>query len=224
MPGHRRERGSGPVPLMHNEWAVKDCCEIITDVPARQRRVLQIVLYINAAMFLLECGAGLLAGSTALLADSVDMLGDALVYGFSLYVVRRGNVWQVRAALLKGTVMASFGLGVLLEAILKIARGIVPAAGLMGGIGLIALAANMACLFLLWRRRGDDINMRSAWLCSRNDVMANAGVLIAAGAVALTGSAWPDIAVGLLIAAMFVTSAIKVVGEARRALWPLTTP
>jgi Co/Zn/Cd efflux system component len=152
------------------------------------------------------------------------MLGDALVYGFSLYVVSRGSVWQARASLLKGTVMAIFGLGVLLEAILKIVRGIVPAAGLMGGIGLLALAANVVCLFLLWRRRGDDINMRSAWLCSRNDVMANAGVLVAAGAVALTGSAWPDIAVGLLIATMFVTSAISIVGEARRALRPLTTP
>jgi cation diffusion facilitator family transporter len=209
---------------MHNEWAMKDCCEMIADVPARQRRVLQVVLYINAAMFLVEFGAGLLAGSTALLADSVDMLGDALVYGFSLYVVSRGSVWQARASLLKGTVMAVFGLGVLLEAIQKIVRGIVPAAGLMGGIGLIALAANVVCLFLLWRRRGDDINMRSAWLCSRNDVMADVGVLIAAGGVALTGSAWPDIAVGLLIATMFVTSAISIVGEARRALRPLTTP
>jgi Co/Zn/Cd efflux system component len=120
--------------------------------------------------------------------------------------------------------MVIFGLGVFLEAILKIVRGIVPAAGLMGGIGLLALAANVVCLFLLWRRRGDDINMRSAWLCSRNDVMANAGVLVAAGAVALTGSAWPDIAVGLLIATVFVTSAISIVGEARRALRPLATP
>jgi len=120
--------------------------------------------------------------------------------------------------------MAFFGLGVLLEVILKLARGIVPSAGLMGSIGLVALAANVVCLFLLWRRRGDDINMRSAWLCSRNDVMANAGVLIAAGAVAVTGSAWPDIAVGLLIAGMFGASAIRVIREARRALHPLTIP
>ena len=194
------------------------------DVPARQRRVLQIVLGINAGMFLVEFGAGLLAGSTALLADSVDMLGDALVYGFSLYVVSRGPVWQARAALLKGAVMAVFGLGVLAEAVLKIVRGIVPAAGLMGGIALLALAANVVCLFLLWRRRTDDINIRSAWLCSRNDVMANVGVLVAAGVVALTGSAWPDVTVGLLIAAMFVMSATSVVREARRALRPLRTP
>ena len=194
---------------------------MIADVPARQRRVLRVVLCINAAMFLMEFGAGLLADSTALLADSVDMLGDALVYGFSLYVVSRGSVWQARAALLKGTVMVIFGLGVFGEAVLKIVRGIVPAAGFMGSIAFLALAANVACLFMLWRRRGDDINMRSTWLCSRNDVMANAGVLIAAGVVALTGSPWPDIAVGLLIATMFVTSATKVLRESRRALRPL---
>jgi cation diffusion facilitator family transporter len=194
---------------------------MIADVPARQRRVLRIVLCINAAMFLVEFGAGLLADSTALLADSVDMLGDALVYGFSLYVVSRSSVWQARAALLKGTVMVIFGLGVFGEAVLKIVRGIVPAAGLMGSIAFLALAANVVCLFLLWRRRGDDINMRSTWLCSGNDVMANAGVLIAAGMVALTGSPWPDIAVGLLIATMFVTSATRVLRESRHALRPL---
>ena len=197
---------------------MKDCCEVMTDVSVEQRRVLQIVLGINLAMFLIEFGAGLLADSTALLADSVDMLGDAIVYGFSLYVVSRGSVWQARAALLKGAVMAAFGLGVLAEAVLKVVQGNVPAADVMGGIGLVALAANLACLFLLRRRRADDINMRSAWLCSRNDVMANAGVLLAAAGVFVTSSAWPDIAIGLLIAAMFVTSAIGVIREARRAL------
>lgn len=191
---------------------------MMTDVSVEQRRVLQIVLWINLVMFLVEFGAGLRADSTALLADSVDMLGDAIVYGFSLYVVSRGSVWQARAALLKGAVMAAFGLGVLGEAVLKIIRGNVPAAEVMGGIGLLALAANLACLLLLRRRRADDINMRSAWLCSRNDVMANAGVLLAAAGVFVTGSAWPDLAIGLLIAAMFVTSAVGVLREAGRAL------
>jgi Co/Zn/Cd efflux system component len=114
--------------------------------------------------------------------------------------------------------MAVFGLGVLLEAVLKIVRGNVPAADVMGGIGLLALAANLACLLLLRRRRMDDINMRSAWLCSRNDVTANAGVLLAAAGVFLTGSAWPDIAIGLVIAALFATYSLGVIGEARRAL------
>ena len=145
---------------------MKDCCEVMTDVSVEQRRILQIVLWINLGMFVIEFGAGLLADSTALLADSVDMLGDAIVYGFSLYVVSRGSVWQARAALLKGAVMAAFGLGVLVEAVLKIVRGNVPSADVMGGIGLLALSANLVCLFLLRRRRADDINMRSAWLCS----------------------------------------------------------
>ena len=197
---------------------MKDCCEVMTDVSVEQRRVLQIVLWINVGMFLVEFGAGLLAVSTALLADSVDMLGDAIVYGFSLYVVSRGSVWQARAALLKGGVMAAFGLGVLVEAVLKIVRGNVPAADVMGVIGLLALAANLACLLLLHRRRADDINMRSAWLCSRNDVMANTGVLLAAVGVFVTGSAWPDLTIGLLIAAMFAASALGVIRDARRAL------
>jgi len=107
---------------------------------------------------------------------------------------------------------------VLVEAALKVVQGSLPAAGLMGGVGLLALAANLRCLLLLRRRRADDINMRSAWLCSRNDVMANAGVLMAAAGVFVTGSAWPDISMGLLIAAMFVRSALAVIGEARRSL------
>lgn len=197
---------------------MKDCCEVMADVSAEQRRVLQFVLWINVGMFLIEFGAGLLAVSTALLADSVDMLGDAIVYGFSLYVVSRGSVWQARAALLKGAVMAVFGVGVLVEAVLKIARGSVPAADVMGGIGMLALAANLGCLLLLRRRRADDINMRSAWLCSRNDVVANAGVILAATGVFLTRSAWPDIAIGLAIAALYATSSLNVIGEARRAL------
>jgi Co/Zn/Cd efflux system component len=197
---------------------MKECCDIASDIPARQRRVLQVVLAINAAMFLVEFVAGLLAHSTALLADSVDMLGDAIVYGFSLYVVGREAVWQGRGALLKGAIMAAFGVGVLVEVALKIARGVVPTAGLMSAIGVVALAANASVLVFLWRHRSDDINMRSAWLCSRNDVIANAAVVLAAGGVALTGSAWPDIVVGLAIAALFGASAVEIIRKARREL------
>jgi Co/Zn/Cd efflux system component len=182
----------------------------------RQRSVLQVVLGINAAMFVVELGGGVLAHSTALLADSVDMLGDAVVYGFSLYTVGRGPAWHARAALLKGWIMAAFGVGVLGEVLLKLVRGVVPGADLIGGIGAVALAANVLCLALLWRLRGDDINMRSAWLCSRNDVTANLAVLLAAAGVALTGSAWPDMVVGLGIAAMFGASAVGVIRAARR--------
>lgn len=199
---------------------MKECCEVRPDVPLAQRRVLRIVLWINAVMFVAELGAGFLAHSTSLIADSVDMLGDALVYGFSLYAVGRGPAWQARAALIKGGVMAVFGLVVVVEAGAKILRGVVPEPDLMAGVGLVALAANAAVLFLLWRHRTDDLNMRSVWLCSRNDVVANVGVLAAAGGVAVTGSAWPDITVGLLIAVLFVTSAIAIIREGRRQLRP----
>lgn len=197
---------------------MRECCEVRADIPERQRRVLQIVLSINVVMFLVEFVSGVMAHSTALLADSVDMLGDAIAYGFSLYVVSRGAVWQARAALLKGLIMAGFGVGVLAEVSAKLVRGTVPAAEVMGGIGLLALLANAACLLLLWRHRTDDINMRSAWICSLNDVAGNAGVLLASAGVMTVRSAWPDIAVGLLIALMFTVSAVSVLGRARRAL------
>src|SRR5215813_5017559 len=171
-----------------------ECCEV-REVPREQRRLLHVVLWINAAMFLIESVAGVLAHSTALFADSIDMLGDAIVYGFSLYVIGRGVVWQARAALLKGLIMAAFGVGLLVQVAFKIAHGLTPTVEVMSAVGLVAFAANMGCLILLWRRRGDDINMRSAWICSRNDVIGNAAVLLAAGAVALTGSPWPDIAI-----------------------------
>ena len=197
---------------------MKDCCEVRTDIPERQRRVLQVVLWINVGMFLLEFAAGALANSTALLADSVDMLGDAIVYGFSLYAVARGGVWQVRAALVKGVTMAALGVGVLVHVIVKVVAGLAPSPEIMGGIGLLALAANGVCLFFLWPRRVDDINMRSAWMCSLNDVIANVGVLAASAAVAFTGSGWPDIIVGLIIAAVFGASAATVIHSARRGL------
>ena len=195
-----------------------ECCDFRSDIPQRQRRILRIVLWINAVMFVVEFVAGLASHSTALLADSVDMLGDAIVYGFSLCVIGRGTAWQARAALLKGGIMAAFGAGVLAEVGVKIARGLVPAADVMTGIGALAFAANASVLVFLWRRRGDDINMRSAWVCSRNDVIANASVLVAAVGVAVTGSAWPDIGVGLAIAAMFASSAVTVIRDARRRL------
>jgi Co/Zn/Cd efflux system component len=198
---------------------MSSCCDLSDDIPDRQRRVLVVVLWINAAMFLAEFGGGLWAHSTALLADSVDMLGDAIVYGFSLYAVARGPMAKARAALMKGVIMAAFAVGVLVEVVLKLLEGLLPSAHLMESIGLVALTANTACLLLLSRHRADDVNMRSAWVCSRNDVVANGGVLLAAIAVAVSGSAWPDIVMGLVIAAIFGTSAMGVIRQARRA-WP----
>lgn len=193
---------------------MKECCEVRVDVPERQRRLLWVVLCINGAMFLVELIAGITASSTALLADSVDMLGDAIVYGVSLYVVARGAVWQARVARLKGLIMAAFGVGVLAQVVTKLLHGLHPNADTMGVVGSLALAANTVCLVMLWRRRRDDVNMRSAWMCSLNDVAGNAGVIVAGSAVALTGSGWPDILVGLMIAGMFCASATHIIRAA----------
>jgi Co/Zn/Cd efflux system component len=201
---------------------MNDCCEVTAAYTERQRRVLRVVLWINVVMFLTEATAALFAHSTALLADSVDMLGDAIVYGFSLYVIGRGAVWQGRGALLKGVIMAVLGAGVLVEVAVKVVEGIVPVAETMGAIGALALTANAVCLALLWPRRRDDVNMRSAWTCSLNDVAGNVGVLVAGAGVALTGRAWPDIAIGSLIAALFVSAAVRVIRDARRHLRPAT--
>jgi cation diffusion facilitator family transporter len=197
------------------EKTMDHCCDHKTETLAvlrdRQKGVLQLVLAINAVMFVAEGCAGLLAHSTALLADSLDMLGDASVYGLSLYALHRSARWRAGAALTKGIIMAVFGIGVIIEAMFKLTAGVVPQEGLMGLFGLIALAANVSCLVLLMRHRSDDLNMRSTWICSRNDVIANGGVLLAAAGVALTETVWPDILIGLVIASFFLSSAWGVI-------------
>jgi cation diffusion facilitator family transporter len=203
------------------------CCESkeheLTALRSRQGRVLVAVLAINGVMFCVEFGAGILSHSTALLGDSLDMLGDAMVYGISLYVLRRGQVWRARAALTKGAIMLVFGVAVLLEAGLKLRVGVLPVAYTMAGIGSLALAANAFCFALLWRHRSDDINLRSTWLCSRNDVVANGAVLVAAALVASFHSVWPDVLVGIGIAALFLRTAISVLRDAHAELGHNTT-
>ena len=195
-----------------------DCCNDkaceIDALRSRQSATLKIVLAINAVMFIVELTAGLLGNSVSLVADSLDMLGDALVYGFSLYVVARGATMKAKAALLKGIIMAGFGFFVLGQAIYRIAYPQLPVFEAIGVIGLLALAANSFCFYLLWRHRTDDINMSSVWLCSRNDIIANISVLFAAVGVWLTHSGWPDILVGLALAALFLRSALFVLREA----------
>ncbi len=199
-----------------------DCCNDkaceIEALRDRQSSILKIVLGINAVMFFVELIAGLLAGSVSLIADSLDMLGDALVYGFSIYVVARGARMKAKAALLKGGVMAAFGLFVFGQAVFKMVFPQVPVFEAIGAIGLLALAANGLCLLLLWRHRADDINMSSVWLCSRNDIIANVSVLCAAVGVWLTTSGWPDILVGLGLAALFLRSAVFVLRGAKEEL------
>ncbi|MGC4251033.1 MAG: cation transporter [Sphingobium sp.] len=176
-----------------------------------QRRVLQIVLVINAVMFLAEFTAGAVAGSAALMADSVDMLGDALVYGLSIFALSRSDRWKGGAALAKGVFILAFGIGIAIDILAKIKSGIPPSSTLMLLFGAIALAANLICLRLLWRFRQQDVNMASTFECSRNDVISNMGVLAAAGAVALTASPWPDIVIGAFIAFLFLRSALHVI-------------
>jgi len=199
-----------------------DCCnDKVCEIEAlrsRQSAMLKVVLGINAVMFGVELTAGIMSGSVSLLADSLDMLGDALVYGFSLYVVARGARMKAKAALLKGGIMAAFGLFVLAQAVHKMLLPHVPAFDTIGAIGALALAANGLCLFLLWQHRADDINMRSVWLCSRNDIVANISVLFAAAGVWFTGSAWPDIVVGFALAALFLKSASFVLRSASTEL------
>src|SRR5688572_6946921 len=128
---------------------------------ADQRRVLVAVLAINAAMFVIEFGAGIVAGSTALMADAADMLGDALVYGVSLYALARSDRWKAGAALLKGLVILTLGVGVAINVIVKLQSGVPPSSTLMLAFGALALAANLVCLRLLWRFRAQDVNMSS---------------------------------------------------------------
>lgn len=199
-----------------------DCCIdkscAIDRLRERQTATLRLVLLVNAGMFVVELVSGLLAGSVALLADSLDMLGDALVYGFSLYVVARGPLWKARAAVAKAAVMGLFGVFVLGQLVYKLFFPQVPTVETMGCVGALALAANGVCFALLWRHRAEDLNMRSVWLCSRNDLIANVSVLLAALAVWMTLSPWPDIVVGALICAVFLRSAFLVAREAHADL------
>lgn len=201
---------------------MSDCCSDkaceLEALRQRQTSVLKVVLGINAVMFIVEFSAGFVSGSTSLLADSLDMLGDALVYGFSLYAVVRSQRTKAISALLKGIIMAVFGLLAAGQVIYRLVVPHVPSYEVIGAIGLLALAANGICFALLWRHRANDINMRSVWLCSRNDIIANAAVLAAAGGVWVTGRNWPDLVIGAAIAALFLKSAITILVESSREL------
>lgn len=199
-----------------------ECCSKKQDEIAQlglkqdQRRVLLIVLAINALMFVIEFSAGLIARSSALQADAVDMLGDALVYALSLYVINRGARWEAGAALVKGGVILLLFLIIVVEIVHKLINGVPPSSKLMLIFGTLALLANLICLALLWRFRKLNVNMSSTFECSRNDVAANLGVLLAAVGVAWFDSLWPDIVVGSIIALIFLRSAVRVIGQA----WP----
>lgn len=178
---------------------------------AETRKVLIAVLAINSVMFFVEFGAGIVASSAALMADSLDMLGDALVYMVSLYALDRSARWQAGTALFKGAFILALGLGVVVQIALKILYGVPPSSQLMLIFGSLALVANLYCLRLLWSFRADNVNLSSTFECSRNDVLANLGVIVAAGGVAWFQSPWPDIAVAIAIAGLFLRSAGRVI-------------
>ncbi|TDR37715.1 cation efflux family protein [Tahibacter aquaticus] len=181
-----------------------------------QRRVLWGVLAINLGIFAGEFGTGLWADSTALQADSLDSLGDTLVYGVSLVVLGRSLRARAGAALFKGGLQLVFGLGVLAEVAHKLLVGAQPLPVYMLIAATAALVANLTCLALLTRFRSDDINMRSVWLCSRNDVIGNVSVILTAGVVMASGWAWVDWALGALLAIVFLRTAVQVLQVA----WP----
>ena len=201
---------------------MSDCCEnkscAIDALKERQSATLKIVLAINAIMFVVELAAGLLASSTALLSDSLDNLGDALTYGLSLYAVSRGARSKAVVALFKGGLILAAGLFVLGQVAYRVFVPTLPVFETMGAISVLALIANGACLGLLWKHRGEDINMNSVWECSRNDIASNISVVIAALGVWLTHSGWPDLLIGLALATLFLRSAVRVLRGAIAAV------
>lgn len=191
-----------------------DCCQKkscdLEKMSKDQSRVLWIVLAINVVMFFVELAAGIIGNSVSLTGDSLDMLGDSLAYASSLYVINRGSRAKAGSALFKGLLMFGSAAVILGRAIYRTYYQVTPDLSIMGGIGLLALAMNVTCLFFLSRHRNDDINMSSVWTCSRNDIIANVAVLGAAGLVLFTNTSWPDLAVGLGITMLFSVSAFKV--------------
>lgn len=192
-----------------------DCCEnkacALDALRVRQSSTLKIVLVINAVMFVVELVAGIMAGSAALLSDSLDNLGDALTYGLSLYAITSARRSKAKIALFKGILILVAGIFVLSQVAYRIVVPSVPTYETMGLVSILALLANGTCLALLWKHREEDINMSSVWECSRNDVASNISVFVAAGGVWLTHSGWPDILIGLTLALLFLKSSAKVI-------------
>jgi Co/Zn/Cd efflux system component len=182
------------------------------------RRVLWIALAANVVMFLVELAASVWSGSSALAADAADFLGDSANYALSLGALAVGGAWISRVALLKGTAMSAYGIAVLAYALWRAWLGVPPEALTMGVVGLLALLVNLGVAALLFRFREGDANMRSVWLCTRNDVIANLAVLVAAAGVFGTGTVWPDVCVAAMLAILGLSSGRVVIRHARAEL------
>lgn len=186
----------------------------IAKASQQQKRVLIIVLLINASMFIVEFAAGIISHSTALMADSLDMLADAVIYALGLFALGRAEHWKNRTALTSGIFQMILGLGILVQPIYLLSSNNLPDAFNMGIFGVLALVANTVSFILLMAYRDGDINMRATWICTRNDMINNVGVLLAAGLVYWLSSPLPDIIIGLIIAVIVMRSAKGVIKEA----------
>ena len=199
-----------------------DCCQgkgrELEQLQKQHSKVLWIVLLINAIMFVVELVSGLRAQSLSLTGDSLDMLGDALVYGGSLYVIYKSSRAQARVALLKGFIMLASALIVLIRGLYQLSVWSTPAPQTMTQIGILALMANLVCLMLLTSHKEDNLNMSSVWLCSRNDIIANSSVLVAALMITVFKSPLPDILVGFFLTTVFTKSSMKVISASRKQL------
>lgn len=202
--------------ISRNQYLSAHCChsESAPAISPKYRRVLWIALTVNALMFAIEIVGGVKAGSAALLADAIDFFGDAANYGVSLFVLSLGALWRSRAALLKGVSMGAFGCFVLGHAGWSIINGIPPQPATMGIVGTLALLANLSVAVLLFAFRSGDANMRSVWLCTRNDAIGNVAVLLAAAGVLGTGSGWPDWSVAILMGTLALSAAVSVTRQA----------
>lgn len=201
-----------------------DLCSSQRPAEGRWRLALWLALAINAGMFAVEGVAGLLSGSASLQADALDFLGDAANYAISLGVVGMALVWRARAALLKGVTMLAFGSWVAGVTLWGMWNGQTPAAEVMGMIGFMALIANVVTAIMLFRFRNGDANMRSVWICSRNDAIGNLAVMIAALGVFGTGTRWPDLAVAAIMAGLALQGGWIIVQQARGELKSTRVP
>ena len=193
------------------------CCHHDDHAPARDdgfRRVLWIALVVNAGMFLVEGVSGLLGDSVSLQADALDFLGDAANYGLGLAVLGLALTHRAMAALIKGVSMGLFGLWVVGSAVHNMVAQTVPSPAVMGAVGFLALAANLGVAVLLYRHRQGDSNRRSVWLCTRNDAIGNLAVMLAASGVFASGTAWPDLAVAIVMAGLALSSSYRVILQA----------
>ncbi len=194
-----------------------DCgCESKFEAKNREERwVLRVLLAINATMFVVELGTGMLAESTGLIADSLDMLADATVYGIALFAVGRSSTAKVRAALFSGGFQILLALGVALDVLRRTLFGSEPVSELMMAVGALALAANLVCLALLAKHRDGEVHMRASWIFSVNDVLANLGVILSGLIVFVIGSRWPDLIIGAAITVLVLRGGIRIVLDAR---------